>query len=131
MADQNLRASITEVSAVAISVSDQDLAVEFYTQALGFEKRLDAPFGRGRWITVAPPGGATEIALVSGEVARTAASAHTGIRLRTPDADALHARLRGRGADTDAEVTRMGDDVPPMFSFRDPDGNALIVVELP
>jgi hypothetical protein len=38
--------------------------VAFYVGTLGFEKRLDAPFGDGnRWIEVAPPGSATTIAL--------------------------------------------------------------------
>ena len=55
----------------------------------------------------------------------------TGIRLTTSDADADHAHLRGRGVDIDAEVMRMAGGVPPMFSFRDPDGNALYVVEEP
>jgi hypothetical protein len=31
--------------------------------------------------------------------------------------------------DVDAEVARMGDPVPPMFWFRDRDGNILMVVE--
>jgi hypothetical protein len=31
--------------------------------------------------------------------------------------------------DVDAEVARMGDPVPPMFWFRDPDGNSLMVVQ--
>ncbi len=102
MGNQDVTAGITEVSAVAIPVSDQDRALEFYTKILGFEKRLDAPFGGGRWVSVAPPGGTAEIALVGGDQ-RTAASAHTGIRLSTPDADALHAHLHHRGADTDPE----------------------------
>jgi hypothetical protein len=37
--------------------------------------------------------------------------------------------MRARGADVDDEVARMGDPVPPMFWFRDPDGNTLMVVE--
>jgi hypothetical protein len=32
--------------------------------------------------------------------------------------------------DVDAEVMRMGDPVPPMFFFRDQDGNGLMIVEL-
>jgi hypothetical protein len=31
--------------------------------------------------------------------------------------------------DVDAEISRMGDPVPPMFWFRDPDGNTLFIVE--
>ena len=128
MRNQDSAPRITEVSTVAISVSDQDRAIEFYTEVLGFEKRLDVPFGGGRWVSVAPRGATTEIALVENE--RTAASAHTGIRFSTPDADELHAHLRENAVDTDPEVTRIGEYVPPMFSFRDPDGNDLIAVEL-
>ena len=49
--------------------------------------------------------------------------------LATEDADADHADLRERGVEADAEVMRMGDFVPPMFTFRDPDGNRFRMVE--
>jgi len=35
------------------------------------------------------------------------------------------------GVDVDAEVSRMGDPVPPLFWFRDPTGHVLMVVEQP
>jgi lactoylglutathione lyase len=41
-----------------------------------------------------------------------------------------HAHLVATGADVDPEVLRY-PGVPPMFSFRDPDGNTLYVVEMP
>ena len=47
----------------------------------------------------------------------------------TQDAETDHAHLRARGVDVDAEVIRTGDVVPPMFTFRDPDGNRYRVVE--
>ncbi|HTS14776.1 MAG TPA: hypothetical protein VMH24_03855, partial [Candidatus Sulfotelmatobacter sp.] len=53
----------------------------------------------------------------------------TGIRLGTRDAGADHPALRERSVDVDAELFRVGPGVPPMFSFRDPDGNTLYVVE--
>jgi len=37
--------------------------------------------------------------------------------------------MKSRGVDVDAEVSRMGDPVPPMFWFRDPTGHSLMVVE--
>jgi predicted enzyme related to lactoylglutathione lyase len=46
----------------------------------------------------------------------------------TEDIDADHAALQARGVDVDAEVMRMGDPVPPMFFFRDQDGNRLLIV---
>jgi predicted enzyme related to lactoylglutathione lyase len=116
---------ITEVGTVLVIVSDQERALDFYVNTLGFEKRLDGPSPAGRWIEVAPPGAATTIALV------TAQADDARVSLTTRDAAADHARLRDRGADTDAEVMRMGHGVPPMFSLRDPDGNVIRVVERP
>jgi catechol 2,3-dioxygenase-like lactoylglutathione lyase family enzyme len=113
--------NITGVGTVAIPVTDQDRALEFYVGELGFETRRDVPFGDGRWIEVAPPGAATTIALVP-------AGIPTGIRLTTRDADSDHAGLRARGADTDPEVMRI-PSAPAMFAVRDPDGNSLILVE--
>jgi catechol 2,3-dioxygenase-like lactoylglutathione lyase family enzyme len=56
---------ITQVGTVIIPVSDQNQALEFYVEKLGFEKRLHAPYGEGeRWVEVAPPGATTTIALV-------------------------------------------------------------------
>jgi hypothetical protein len=43
--------------------------------------------------------------------------------------DAAHDELRARGVDADAEVLRLGEGVPAMFTFRDRDGNRYRVVE--
>jgi catechol 2,3-dioxygenase-like lactoylglutathione lyase family enzyme len=46
---------ITRLTIVGIMVRDQDEALRFYTETLGFEKRTDQNFGPGwRWLTVAP-----------------------------------------------------------------------------
>ena len=128
MNQQATTTGITGVATVAVPVGDQERALAFYVDALGFEKRRDAPFGPGnRWIEVAPPGSSTTIALPPrGEVKP---GVDTGIRLTTRDAEADHAALRARGVDVDSEILRFGPGVPPMFTLRDPDGNKLYVVE--
>jgi catechol 2,3-dioxygenase-like lactoylglutathione lyase family enzyme len=114
--------AITRIGTVIVPVADQDRALEFYVGALGFEVRIDGPFGDGgRWLEVAPPGAATTLALVPGDAME--------VSFATADADADHAALRGAGVDADEEVMRMGDYVPPMFTFRDPDGNRFRMVE--
>jgi len=119
--------AITRIGTVIIPVGDQDEALEFYVGRLGFEKRIDGEFAPGeRWVEVAPPGAATTIALVR---ARAAEPNAIEVSLATTDADSDHAELRANGVDADAEVMRMGDYVPPMFTFRDPDGNAFRMVE--
>jgi catechol 2,3-dioxygenase-like lactoylglutathione lyase family enzyme len=130
MSDTATKTSISQVSTVMVPVNDQDAAIEFYVEKLGFEKRSDIPFGNGdRWVEVAPAGTATSIALVPPREGE-AAGIQTRIALASHDVDADHASLKERGVDVDAEVMRMGDPVPPMFFFRDQDGNGLMIVEL-
>ena len=126
VANTETTTNITQVGTVIIPVSDQDRALDFYL-GLGFEKRMDAPYGEGeRWVEVAPPGAATTIALVT---SRDGDSSGIEVSLATRDAESDHAELRARGVDADAAVMRMGEFVPPMFTFRDPDGNRFRVVE--
>ncbi len=119
---------ITGIHTVGIPVSDQSRSLDFYVGKLGFHKRLDAPFGAGRWLEVAPDGAATSIALVSAQQG-SPIGVDTGIRLSTSDAESDHAALLSQGVDVDAEIMRMGDFVPPMFAIRDPDGNRLVIVQ--
>jgi predicted enzyme related to lactoylglutathione lyase len=120
---------ITSIGTVIVPVSDQDRALQFYVDTLGFEKRTDAPFGDGmRWLEVAPAGAATTIAIVPPREGDPV-GVETRIALSTTDVDADHADLKERGVDVDDEVMRMGDQVPPMFWFRDVDGNQLLLVQ--
>ena len=49
-------------------VRDQDEALRFYTEKLGFEKRADQEGPPGfRWLTVAPPGAESQFALLRPE----------------------------------------------------------------
>lgn len=120
---------IGTISLVVVASSDQDRSIEFYEGSLGFEKRTDIPFGdKYRWVEVYPPAGTTGIALAPPQ-REDQVGVETGITLTTQDIDATHEHLRSRGVDVDAEVSRMGGPVPPMFWFRDPDGNSLLIVE--
>jgi catechol 2,3-dioxygenase-like lactoylglutathione lyase family enzyme len=119
---------IGEINLVMIPSPDQDQAIEFY-ESLGFEKRTDVPFGGSyRWVEVYPPSGTTGIALAPPRPDGPT-GVETGVSLTTDDIDATHAELKSLGVDVDAEVSRMGDPVPPMFWFRDPNGNTLMVVQ--
>jgi len=125
---ERTRTRISGVATVAVPVTDQDRALAFYRDVLGFEMRRDAPFGPGmRWIEVAPPGATTTVALPPLGPDGTS-GVDTGIRLTTADAAADHAELSAAGVDVDPEVLHF-PGVPPMFSFRDPDGNVLYLVE--
>ncbi|MGO9974678.1 MAG: VOC family protein [Solirubrobacteraceae bacterium] len=120
---------IRQISLVCVPTSDQDRAIEFY-ESMGFEKRTDIPFGgKYRWVEVYLPEGTTGIALAPPPPGQEVTPTQTGITLTTNDIDATHGELRSLGVDVDAEVSRMGDPVPPMFWLRDPSGHSLMVVE--
>ncbi len=116
---------ISRVGTVILPVKDQNEALELFEGTLGFEKRLDGEFAPGqRWIEVAPPGAETTIALVA-----QGGSDGLEISFATDDAEADHAAMLAAGIEADAELIRMGEGVPPMFTFRDTDGNRFRMVE--
>jgi catechol 2,3-dioxygenase-like lactoylglutathione lyase family enzyme len=122
--------NLTKVGRVCVTVADTDRAIDFYVGTLGFEKVVDIPMGEDmRWVEVNLPGRETTIALAPPPPGQAPGGAQTGICLDTSDVDADHAALKAAGVDVDDEVSRFGGPVPPMFWFRDPDGNALLIVE--
>jgi lactoylglutathione lyase len=120
---------ITGIHTVGVPVSDQDQALRFYTGTLGLSVRMDVPMGDGhRWIEVIAEGAPTSIALIPAKESAPA-GVETGIRLTTASAGAFHAHLLTAGADVDDVLRWPG--VPPMFAFRDQDGNGLEIVQQP
>jgi lactoylglutathione lyase len=117
---------ITGIRTVSIPVDDQDSALRFYRDTLGFTVLRDNPTPNGgRWIELAPGGDHAIVTLepAAAEVTRGA----IGIRFTSDDAAAAHAALLAVGVDVD-EILRW-PGVPAMFAFRDPDGNAFSITE--
>ena len=117
--------TITGIATIGVPVTDQDAALAFFTDTLGFETRTDYRMGDTfRWLTVAPKDVAVTIALVE---KRDDVGRDTGVRFTVDDAEEEHQRLVDNGIDV-GEVLRW-PDVPAMFEFRDPDGNGYVMVE--
>jgi catechol 2,3-dioxygenase-like lactoylglutathione lyase family enzyme len=126
---QQTGTGIKQVGRIVVPVSDQARARAFYTETLGFEVRAEFVMSpEYTWLEVAPAGAVTTLAIVpppeGGPI-----GVDTGIAFETPDIEADHAAMKAAGVDVDAEISRMGDPVPPMFFFRDPDGNTLFITE--
>ncbi|EHN12433.1 hypothetical protein PAI11_06610 [Patulibacter medicamentivorans] len=113
------------------TVADQDAALAFYTEKLGFEVRADVSFGEDgayRWLEVAPPGSTARLAL-NAPMNSTPGGGSIGVE--TTDLNAEHARLTAIGG-VDVDAAPMdAPGAPRMFALRDPDGNYLWVVETP
>ena len=122
---------ITQLGRVIVPVSDQDAAIAFYRDTLGFTLTADVPFNEDdRWVEVAPPRGGAAIAL-SRPQGDYQPGRMTGIALESADPAADHAELKGKGVDVDEQLLGGDGTVPPMFFFRDRDGNTLLLVQGP
>ena len=130
------------VSHCFLTVHDQDVALAFYTDVLGLEKRNDVTLDDFmRWVTVGAPDQALEIGLLppgapftSAEDKRaaleiTAKGLTPGVIFLTPDIEATFEDLRSKGA----EVVQEPIDQPygRDCAFRDPSGNHLRFTQLP
>jgi len=120
---------ITQVGRVIVPVANQDDAIAFYTDKLGFSLVADVPYGDGdRWVEVAPPRGGTALALVPPQ-GSYAPGRMTGIALGSADPRADHAELKANDVDVDQELMGGDGTVPLLFFFRDRDANQLMIVQ--
>jgi catechol 2,3-dioxygenase-like lactoylglutathione lyase family enzyme len=113
---------------VAVPVTDVDRAKAFYTDKVGFKADYDHQVNEQlRFVQLTPLGSACSIAIGTGLVDATPGSVK-GLQLVVDDIETAHAELRGRGVD----VTEVQDFPWGRFVFfRDPDGNAWAVQQLP
>ena len=122
--------TISNIGVVMFTVADQDAAVTFYTETLGWEVRSDVTFGEGgemRWIEVAPPGSTARLAVNPPMMDEPGGGT---IGVETPDVDAEHERLVALGVEI-VNPLRDVPGAPRMFSIADPDGNNVWIVETP
>jgi len=105
------------IKLTSIMVDNQDKALRFYTDVLGFKKKHDIPVGEFRWITVVSPEGPDDVELALEPNANPAARAFQeamfsqGIPLaafEVGDIAAEFARLTAKGVAFTREPTPAG-----------------------
>lgn len=121
--------TVNNLGVAMFTVADQDAALAFYTEKLGWEVRNDMRFGENgeaRWLEVAPPGSTARLALNPPMDSQPGGG---GIGIETPDVFAEYRRLSAIGGiQLDSEpMTSPG--APLLFMMRDPDGNHIAVVQ--
>ncbi len=125
-----------QITLASIFVEDQDRALRFYTDVLGFEKKHDIPMGQFRWLTVSSPDGASGVELVLEPMAFPPARVYqkalydAGIpatAFMSANIDAEFQRLKARGVRFRGEPTRMGPVT--VVLFEDTCGNLINLVQ--
>ncbi len=120
----------------SVFVDDQDKALQFYTEKLGFVKKQDVPVGEFKWLTVVSPDDqdGTELLLEpsdnpvakeykKGLVAQGIPAASFGVE----DASTEHKRLKALGVNFTMEPTQMGP--VKIAVFDDTCGNLIQIME--
>jgi catechol 2,3-dioxygenase-like lactoylglutathione lyase family enzyme len=135
--DQKGEAMKMYIHTTTLLVKDQDAALDFYVNTLGFEKRddneYDSPAGGGkaRWLVVAPLGQKTGLALSRPQdVGQEAASAgsYSGISFVTDDVARTYETLSKKGVQFTGPPQQMPWGAKATW-FSDPDGNGFFLTE--
>src|SRR5450755_599027 len=96
----------TKIGTIGVGVSDQDKALDFYVNKLGFEKIDDQPMSETeRWLEVAPPGAQTHLMLGLRGQSGGDKTGFTGYVLHTDKIEATCETLNARGVNVSKELS--------------------------
>jgi predicted enzyme related to lactoylglutathione lyase len=117
---------ITQVKFVGISVSDQDRALKFYTEKLGFEIATDQPMGPGkRWIELRISHSQTRVVLFTPDGQEDRIGTFFNGAIGCDDVEATWRQLSQRGVEFVEAPTRQPWGT--YAKFKDPDGNIFVL----
>jgi predicted enzyme related to lactoylglutathione lyase len=117
---------IRKVKFVSIPVRDQDRALTFYVNTLGFTLITDQPMGPGqRWVEVRPPKGETGVALFTPPGQENRIGTFTGLSLECDDVQRTYEELSARGV----EFSELPKSQPwgVMAILKDSEGNQIVL----
>jgi predicted enzyme related to lactoylglutathione lyase len=116
---------IRGIKFASIPVRDQDRALAFYTEKLGFDILTDQPFGEQRWIELGIPGADTGVVLFTPDEHRSHIGTFSHISFWCDNIEKTHQQLLQRGVEFDGPPKKM--DWGTFVSLKDPDGNQFVL----
>jgi predicted enzyme related to lactoylglutathione lyase len=115
---------IRQLKFVSIPTSDQDRALAFWTEKMGFKVATDQPMGEQRWIELTIPGAQTGVVLFTPDGQEDRIGTFFNGSFQCDDVDYSYRQLIERGVDiSPPERQPLGN----FARFRDPDGNSFIL----
>jgi len=116
---------IRGIKFASIPVADQDRALAFYTEKLGFRLQTDQPFdGKQRWVELSIPGADTRVVLFSFDDGPKPGST-MNVTFGTDDVEATYRELKAKGVEFAAEPTRQPWGT--FAIFKDADANTFVL----
>jgi len=116
---------IRGVKFTSVPVADQDRALAFYTEKLGFRLLTDQPFSEDqRWIELGIPGADTRILLFRFDEGMKPGS-QMNITFWSDDVEATVRDMKSKGVDIVMEPKR--EDWGTAAAFKDIDGNCFVL----
>ena len=116
---------IRGIKIVSIPVSDQDRALKFYTEKMGFKVATDQHFGPGqRWIELLIPGSDVNLALFTPPGHESRIGGFQPVTFWCDDVVATASAMRAKGGELAAEPRK--EPWGHMAIFKDPDGNEFV-----
>jgi len=130
---------IDTIGGKVVMVSNQNLAIDFYVNKLGLQKKVDMEFGPMRWIEIAPKNSESTISLMEPstkfmppkavEMAKRTIGTPTGLWFYTNDIQGTFAELKAKGVDiSQPEKQEWGGT---MSTIKDQDGNEYQLISAP
>ena len=117
---------IKGVKFVSIPVADQDRALSFYTEKLGFRILTDRPFtDKQRWIELSIPGAETLVVLFTPDGHADRIGGFSPATFYCDNVENTYQELLQRGVEFDAPPTKQHWGSFTMF--HDPDGNKFVL----
>ena len=117
---------IRGISVASIPISNQDAALKFYTEKLGFKVLTDQPFnGKQRWIELLIPGAESKLALFTPEGHEGRIGGFQPLTFWCDDVLATSKILKAKGVEFAAEPKT--EVWGTMAIFKDADGNQFVL----
>jgi predicted enzyme related to lactoylglutathione lyase len=119
-------AMIKQIKFVSIPVADQNRALDFYTDKLGFTIITDQPFNKKqRWIELRVPKAETRLVLFTAEGDEKRIGSMMPMSYSCDDIDKTYEELKGRGVEFEGPPEKQSWGKYAMF--KDSEGNRFVV----
>jgi predicted enzyme related to lactoylglutathione lyase len=116
---------IKQLKFAGIPTSDQDRALRFWTEKVGFRVATDQPMGNQRWIELAIPGAETRIVLFTPDGHESRIGSFFNGSFACDDVEYTYKQMSEKGVEFESPPAKQPWGI--FAKFKDPDGNLFVL----